>query len=407
MAEARDDLLAEGRARQVRTDVRASWDRARRRGLHPDRHVPQVVLTDDDLRELRATGPMGTVLPTLLTSLDAAASEPGHILFVGDARGHLLWVRGDASTRRAAERANLVSGARWSEAGAGTNGVGTALALGRPFQVRGAEHYLSLAMEYTCTAAPIRDPATGELVGVVDVTCRRRDARALALPLVTAAARLAEAHLADLYRRRDAEARARYADRISARSSDRNALVSADGRVLHAEPRGWLPPRWQGPLTEGPATLPDGRPVIVERLSRTGMFAVRAPRRGALDAPAAHVTALGLDRAMLTLDGATHRLSVRHSELVVLLLAHPEGLTAAALAEQVYGSGGKVVTVRAELARLRRILGYRLSANPYRLDPAVSADFQHRGEQPDERALLPGSRAPGILRLRAALGAPR
>ncbi|RDI54495.1 GAF domain-containing protein [Nocardia mexicana] len=384
----------------MRSDVRASWDRARRRGLHPNRHLPQVVLTADELREYRENDPMGTVLPTLLTSLDAAASEPGHILFVGDAQGHLLWVRGDASTRRVAERANLVSGARWSEAGAGTNGVGTALALGKPFQVRGAEHYLSLAMEFTCTAAPIRDPATGAVIGVVDVTCRRQDARAMALPLVTAAARLAEAHLADLYRRRDAEARTRYVDRISARSPDWNALLSVDGRVLHAEPAGWLPTIWPGALVEGPATLPDGRPVVLERLSQTGMFAVRAPRRGVLDTRVAHVTALGRDRALLDLDGAVHQLSARHSELVVLLLAHPEGITAAALAEQVYGSGGKVVTVRAELARLRRILGYRLIANPYRIDPSVTADFQQPGDRAAGRTVLPSSQAPGIIRLR-------
>ncbi|WP_429428413.1 GAF domain-containing protein [Nocardia sp. GAS34] len=398
MTRAREEGLSGGHVQQIRADVRASWDRARRGGLHPDRHLPHIVLTDDELREQQELDPMGAVWPVLLTTLGSAASEPGHILFAADARGHLLWVRGDARTRRAAERAHLVAGARWSEAGAGTNGVGTALALGRPFQVRGAEHYLSMAVEYTCTAAPIRDPVTGAVVGVVDVTCPRRDVRSLALPLVTTAARFAESHLADLHRRRDARARTRYVDRISARSPDRNALLSADGRVLHAEPAGWLPRIWPGPLVEGPAELPDGRPVIVERLASTGLFGVRASRHAAFDTPTAHVTALGRDRALLHLDGVTQQLGVRHSELVVLLLAHPQGLTAAALAQQVYGCDGKAVTVRAELARLRRILGYRLVANPYRIDATITADFQ----QPDTTpaTLLPSSQAPGITQLR-------
>lgn len=346
---------------------------------------------------------MGIVWPVLQTVLGSAASEPGHILFVGDVQGHLLWVHGDVPTRRAAERAHLVEGARWSEAGAGTNGVGTALALGKPFQVRGAEHYLSLAVEYTCTAAPIRDPVSGAVVGVVDVTCRRRDSRPLALSLVTAAARLAEAHLAERARRRDAEARARYVDRISARSPDMNALLSPDGRVLHAEPQGWLPRVWSSPLIEGPTELPDGRPVILERLSADGLFTVRAPRHGTPYTPTAHVTALGRDRALLDLDGVTHQLGARHSELLVLLLAHPAGLTAAALAEEIYGSEGKAVTVRAELARLRRMLGYRLAANPYRITSSLTADFQQLRNQVDASRLLPSSQAPGIIRLRSRL----
>ncbi len=346
---------------------------------------------------------MGIVWPVLQTVLGSAASEPGHILFVGDAQGHLLWVCGDAATRRAAERAHLVEGARWSEAGAGTNGVGTALALGKPFQVRGAEHYLSLAVEYTCTAAPIRDPVSGAVVGVVDVTCRRRDTRPLALPLVTAAARLAEAHLAERARQRDAQARARYLDRISARSSDLNALLAPDGRVLHAEPPGWLPGVWSGPLADGATELPDGRPVIVERLSPDGLFTVRAPRHGAPYAQTAHVTALGRDRALLDLDGVTHQLRARHSELLVLLLAHPAGLTAASLAEEIYGYEGKAVTVRAELTRLRRILGYRLAANPYRITTAMTADFQQPRNQFDASLLLPSSQAPGVIQLRHRL----
>ncbi|WP_157172437.1 GAF domain-containing protein [Nocardia pneumoniae] len=398
----------------MRADVRASWDRAQRRGLHPDRHLPEVGLTGDEVRTWRRDHRMASVWPVLFASLESAASEPGHVLFGGDADGHLLWVQGDAAARKVAERANLVPGARWHEAEAGTNGVGTALALGRAFQVRGTEHYLSIAADFTCSAAPIRDPVSGAVIGVVDVTCKLRNTSPLALPLVTTAARLAEAHLRDLARQRDAEIRTRYLDRVLSRVGGHCALLSPEGRLLHAAPSGWLPAIWPAPLLEGETELPDGRRVVIERLAPGGPFSVHALPTRYSGEQAPRVSALGRDRAVLWMDGLVHELSLRHSELMVLLLANPNGLSAARLAEELYGNDGKAVTVRAELARLRRIIGYRLSSDPYRLDSRIRADFRQlesdvakgvvgdlRGRYPGP--LLPVSDAPGVRRIRERL----
>ncbi|MFE3443890.1 GAF domain-containing protein [Nocardia sp. NPDC059180] len=405
----RADRRSGGRGQQLRGDVRASWDRAQRRGLHPDRHLPQVAVGEAELAHRRAQGGLAAVWPVLLSTLGSAADEPGHLLFAGDADGHLLWVLGDSTARRSAERAQLVAGADWHEDAAGTNGVGTALALGKPFQVRGAEHYLSIAASYTCSAAPIRDPATGTIVGVVDVTCRSRDARPLALPLVTAAARLAEARLAELAARRDAQIRTRYLERVVRRSGAHVGLLTPDGRVVHAEPPGWLPRLWPGTPVEGPVTLPDGRRVVIEQLGTSGPFAVYAVPGGD---PLARVTVLGRRFAQISVDGVSRRLGLRHSEIVVLLLADPNGLTANDLARAIYGSAGKPGTIRAELTRLRSLIGYRLTANPYRLTD-TTADFleftsagRHAPAARPESLLLPDSQAPGIARLRLRLRPP-
>lgn len=397
--------MVTGKSRTMRPDVRASWDRARHRGLHPDRHLPEVGLSTDELRSGPRDRRLTAAWPVLFASLEAVAAQPGHVLFGGDADGHLLWIHGDPTARRSAERANLVPGARWHEADAGTNGVGTALALGRAFQVRGPEHYLSVAADFTCTAAPIRDPRSGTVIGVVDVTCRTSSTNDLALPLVTAAARLAEAHLRELAGRRDAELRNRYLDRVMHRSGHLGALISPDGHILHAAPPGWLPSVWPGPVREGETVLPGGRRVAVERLALDGPFAVHALTDDTAE-QMSRVVPLGRNRIALWMDGAVHELSPRHSELLVLLLAHPAGSTAADLAEGLYGDHGKAVTVRAELARLRRILGYRLSSDPYRLDPRIRCDLPQPADPGagagyrDDSGLLPGSAAPGIRRLR-------
>jgi hypothetical protein len=129
-------------------------------------------------------------------------------------------------------------------------------------------------------------------------------------------------------------------------------------------------------------------------------------------ASAGRVLALGRNEATLTYGGARQRLGRRHSELLVLLLAHPEGRTGEDLGVDLYGDDVSPVTVRAELSRLRRTLGPELlESRPYRLRAELDADFRtmtrllERGrvaEALDEYAgpLLPFSDAPGVTRLR-------
>ena len=65
---------------------------------------------------------------------------------------------------------NFVPGADWSERGAGTNAPGTALALDRELQIRGSEHFSRVVQPWSCTAVPVHDPATGALLGAIDLT---------------------------------------------------------------------------------------------------------------------------------------------------------------------------------------------------------------------------------------------
>ncbi|MGW7408908.1 GAF domain-containing protein [Streptomyces sp. NPDC054833] len=128
------------------------------------------------------------------------------------------------------------------------------------------------------------------------------------------------------------------------------------------------------------------------------------------------LTALGRDEAELVLDGRRIRLSRRHSELMVLLARHPEGLTGDELLCALYEDESVTpVTLRAELARLRRLLGPgRLASRPYRLTAPVESDVavvERRLEAGAVTAavaaysgpLLPGSQAPAVVRLRRRL----
>lgn len=131
------------------------------------------------------------------------------------------------------------------------------------------------------------------------------------------------------------------------------------------------------------------------------------------------LTVLGADRPVLYgADGQrAHRLSGRHAEILALLLRHPEGLSADHLAMLLDENDLDVVTIRAEMSRLRRIVGGELiGSRPYRLLAQVGSDMgdvfaalragdvagamdSYSGQ------LLPRSAAPAIGRLRLELSA--
>lgn len=143
-------------------------------------------------------------------------------------------------------------------------------------------------------------------------------------------------------------------------------------------------------------------------------LALFVPPRPADAVPA--LTALGRDEAVLRLDGRRIALSRRHSELLVLLARHPEGLTGDALLYALYEDESvPPVTLRAELARLRRLIGPGLLASrPYRLTAPVESDVTaverrlRAGAVTAAAAgytgpLLPASQAPAVVRLRRRL----
>ncbi|MFF1445322.1 GAF domain-containing protein [Streptomyces sp. NPDC058295] len=143
-------------------------------------------------------------------------------------------------------------------------------------------------------------------------------------------------------------------------------------------------------------------------------LALLAPQRPAADAP--RLTVLGRDEARLVTGGRDLRLSRRHSEILVLLARRPEGLTGDELLCALYEDESvPPVTLRAELARLRGILGPGLLASrPYRLTVACESDVAVVERRLAAGAVtaaataytgppLPSSQAPAVARLRRRL----
>jgi hypothetical protein len=383
----------------------------------PDRSFAPVGLDEHEVSSVWKEHSLARLAPLLRKALGEIAQDADHLLVITDAEGMLLSVEGSARTRsQVADDINFVAGALWNEQAIGTNAIGTALAADHAIQVFAAEHFSERAHWWTCSAAPIHDPASGAIIGAVDLTTRMENVHPHALAAVTAAAMVVEANLRELQHHADSRLLERFATARGQRSGAEAALIAGDGRVLVGEPRLWDAPG--AALVSGATQLvrSDGVECDAEPLGHDDAYLllVRERRRQPPTQKGLLLNLLGRDRALARLPETELSLSGRHSEIAALLAAHPSGLTAEELAIALYGDVGKPMTVRAEMSRLKRLLGSALDAEPYRFAVAVNSDLAtvrqllEQGRAADAVShypgpMLPRSDAPGVVELRIEL----
>jgi transcriptional regulator of acetoin/glycerol metabolism len=86
------------------------------------------------------------------------------------------------------DNVSLTSGFGYAEHEAGTNGIGTVLESGASVHIQGPEHFVEPLQPFSCAGAPIRDPLTGRVEGVLDITCLVEHSSPLMHSLVRSAA---------------------------------------------------------------------------------------------------------------------------------------------------------------------------------------------------------------------------
>lgn len=349
---------ADARLRDVRALVRESWRRSLD-SLVGAEALPPVDLSADELDAYRRAHPLSGVIDMVRgLLLPGEASESGVVVAVGDAAGRLLWVEGDRHVRALTGGMGFVEGANWSEVAVGTAAPGTALALDRSVQIHGAEHFNRLVQPWSCTAAPVHDPETRRILGVIDVTGGPEAVTPQAQLLVDATARAIEGELL-VARLRERAAPADPPRRAARRAEPTRAVL----RVL-------------------------GRDRAQLEVSGEGSETVS-------------------------------ELGPRHAELLLMLAVHRQGVSAERLGELVYGDPEATVTLRAEMVRLRKALAQTAPAlvpesRPYRLGVEVETDAHQLLSLLDRGAhrvalaayrgdVLPDSIAPGVEEFRGTV----
>jgi transcriptional regulator of acetoin/glycerol metabolism len=174
----------------VRREIVLSWRRSLLSGVDP---------AGTDLPRDEAAAPPERLLHAARPVVDRLAGELAGMpvwSFLADRECRLVrYVVGDPALIPQLEARGAVPGARFGEDMVGTNGLGTAVERQQPFIVAGSEHFRAHESEATTVAAPVRDPVTGRLVGLLNVNCPYRLTNELLVPFISEFARSIEARL--------------------------------------------------------------------------------------------------------------------------------------------------------------------------------------------------------------------
>lgn len=397
----RDAVLA-GRtpARALRSVIGASWRRVRAQGLNPGGAPEIPPLPSDELLRRREDSGLRPLLPVLRQHLIPACEATGQLMVVADVEGRVLWREGSTRVLHHADGLGFVGGSAWTEGNVGTNAIGTCLVDEAPVHIHAAEHFAETHAPWTCAAAPLRNPLSGRVIGVVDLSGPAHTVHAGTLSMVALAARIAELELRSAHEVRLHGLRSLAAP-LLARLDGRALVVTPDGTTAAAI--GFVPPdQVSMPIdfTGGDVWMPAHGLASAEPLPGGWLLRLDDGAERLDD-----VTAMTLDLSkaspVLRLDSPsgswTYEPSPRHCEILLALISHPDGRTAAELAYDLFADPSRTVTVRAEVSRLRRVLGSVIAHRPYRIPSAVTVEIV----APDDRqAVLPSSAAPAVARWR-------
>ncbi len=112
----------------------------------------------------------------------------GCCIVLSDRDGIVLDRRGAAGDDADFRELGLWQQNLWSEASAGTNGIGTALADERAVIIHRDQHFLSSNIELSCATAPIRDHR-GRVTAALDISTCRSDVTEMTLSILSHAVR--------------------------------------------------------------------------------------------------------------------------------------------------------------------------------------------------------------------------
>ncbi|MDH6236314.1 GAF domain-containing protein [Cryobacterium sp. CG_9.6] len=357
---AHDQALSGATRPNVDPEIWASWQRSLASGIDPDAHLPRHVHNVADAVELRREHVLAAVMPALSELLADESAAGRHLLVLTNAHGEIMWRVGSPAVLRQAEELEFVEGADWSEAGIGTNAISAVVMSGRSAQLFSAQHLVRTHHTWACTASPIRNPLTGEILGVLNVSGPLDTVTADSLRMVKTGVRLAE----ELLRGRALTApaalpRQRLEPQVPWPRSE--LLLPGVSRQV-TETSALEVPR----LSSEPGA--PGVPRQRTDLPATASDLTRPPPD---DLTVTALQLLGDNPAVIFATGRRVALSLRRAEILALLDSRQRGWSAEQLAYEVHGETGAAATIRIEMHRIRALAPGLIESTPYRLAGAA------------------------------------
>jgi len=156
--------------KDLRPLISNSWERCLHLQIDPHTKFHDLpFLTDEQLdQHLHLHREYIKAIDPVIACVAHVIEMSNYVISFVDQEGFVLAIYGSQKAKKLVEEVNFRVGTNWNERFVGTTAVGITLATGQACHVFHEEHYCERFHHFTCTAIPIHDPYSTELIGVLD-----------------------------------------------------------------------------------------------------------------------------------------------------------------------------------------------------------------------------------------------
>ncbi|HHY21860.1 MAG TPA: sigma-54-dependent Fis family transcriptional regulator [Bacilli bacterium] len=180
----------------LRSEILSSWERSMMFGVNPfQKQVNKNVNTNELVDRQAQNEKLLSFAKRDMEYFLQPIRDSETIITISDKNGLILDTYGNQDVYKQAEKINFLPGAIWSEEVAGTNAIGTVIKNKMPVQILFTEHFSVGWHDWFCAAAPIINPLTDELMGVLDLSGKWKNINQHTLGLAISKARNITKHI--------------------------------------------------------------------------------------------------------------------------------------------------------------------------------------------------------------------
>ncbi len=217
--------------------IASSWKRSQGLGVGAERGAAPLAGEAEIFRRRAQNAKLLNFARPALERSGVFLAEASSMMILSDASGFILETAGDPRVVDEGRHNHLEIGGKWEESAIGTNAIGTALAEDRAVQILGAEHYCEDVQRWACAAVPVRHPADGELLGVVDISGPARVFNPQSLALAVAISQEIEASLGRTVKFDHEVLLRHFVSKRAIWLSEEILVVDSRGLLVHATPK--------------------------------------------------------------------------------------------------------------------------------------------------------------------------
>ncbi|MCU4414043.1 transcriptional regulator [Acinetobacter sp. WU_MDCI_Axc73] len=158
-------ILKTEQTNQVNESITSSWQRSVSAAIPKERSAAPLL----SLAQKHPSA-LDIALQYCGNDLKHVAEQSSMVIAVGDVGSTIIWTAASQQMRSAAERVHFVEGGQWGEEMVGTNALALSIKTRQSSCVFSNEHYMQSVQDWVCYAAPIIDPHSRQLLGVIDLS---------------------------------------------------------------------------------------------------------------------------------------------------------------------------------------------------------------------------------------------